>query len=146
MIRLAEDHSLEDLKARLAKLKRLDQISVTWIDASQCSNVSIAGRVADHVVETRIISDGRFLGIQNGNTFDDPHMLILKDCNDYDRGSVQSIPLVLVKEIQAFEKIPLLFKKTNPSGSSATFRVRYPDGVVKVVRITDKTRVNENGF
>ena len=136
---MSEEHSSEDLRAKLAKLKRLDQISVTWIDASQCANVSIVGRMADHVVETRVISDGRFLGIQTGCTFNDPHMLILKDCNDNDRGTVQSIPLVLVKEIQAFGKIPLLFRKTNRS--FATFRVRYPDGVVKIVRITEKTRV-----
>ena len=128
----------ESINAVLQKLKRFDQISVAWIDASQSSNVSIAGKIPNHAVETKVISDGRFLGVQTSDYYKEPHLLVLKDCSDSSRGTVQSIPVVLVKKILVFGKIPLLIKKGSRGGAT-TFRIRYADGVVKTVRIPERS-------
>ena len=139
---LSGSRSQDQIKRIVEKLKRFDQIAVTWLDASQCSNVLIMDKIPNHAVETKVVSDGRYLSIQKGNYYEEPHLLILKDAADDNRGNIQSIPLVLVKEIQVFDKVPLLFKKVLSSkGEHLTFRFRYPDGIVKTVRIPDASKM-----
>jgi hypothetical protein len=131
---------MDSVRAKLAKLNRLDQISVAWIDASQSSNVSISGKIPNHAVETSVISNGRFLGLQEGETFHELHLIILKDSSDRHRGTVQSIPIVLIKQLELFGKLPLLFRKKG-STKSSTFRIRYSDGITKTVKIPERNAI-----
>ncbi len=110
---------------------------MVWIDASQSSNVSIKGEIANHLVETIVTSDGRFLGIQEGTAYHEGHLLIAKDSSDSERGTIQSIPIVLIQEIQTFEKLPLLLKKRS-SREGTLFKIAYPDGATKTVRIIER--------
>lgn len=132
-------NSIDSIRARLSRLKRLDQISVAWIDASQSSNVSIAGKIPNHAVETRVVSTGKFLGLQESDTFHEAHLLILKDSSDHHRGTVQSIPIVLIKQVELFGKMPLLFKKRS---KGTAIRIRYSDGITKTVRITERNALS----
>ncbi|MHB8603383.1 MAG: hypothetical protein ACYC9R_12190 [Nitrosotalea sp.] len=86
----------------ISKLEYMDSVTVVWLDASQSSNVLIPKKGSDfanHTVETRVSSTGRFIKIQKGEAYNDFHILILKDISDQRRGTAQSIPLCLTKQI-----------------------------------------------
>ena len=114
---------------KIGKLSRYDMISVVWVDASQCANVPIDGPLIDNrAVETQVISDGKYFGLQDGREMKETYLLLLKDVAG-SQGTVQSIPLVLVREIYQFGKIQLMLRKSPfEDGSLVT---RYPDGIVK---------------
>lgn len=120
----------KDVLETLGKLSRFDRIGVVWIDASQCSNVTVGGESIDNrAVETIVSSDGKFYGLQDGEGLKETYLLLLKDLAG-SQATVQSIPLVLVREIQRFGKVQLMLPKANPSESESLI-IRYPDGLVK---------------
>ncbi|MHB8565752.1 MAG: hypothetical protein ACYC7D_05490 [Nitrososphaerales archaeon] len=121
----------ESVEACMKKLGRFDRICVIWIDASESSNVPLGDlKVPNHAIETTIRSEGKFFGIQDGPSFSDPHILIMKEMTDQKRGTLESIPLALVKDIQIFDKIPRKTAKT----SEHRHVFRYKDGIVKRLR------------
>ncbi len=123
----------EAVEIRLKKLQVNDHISVSWIDASQSANVPIdkkQPKIPNHAIETIVVSEGKFLRIQDGDSYHDPHLLILKDTADKQKATIQSIPLVLVREIELFGKIQLLQSKPSLSGKNRV-TIHYFDGIVK---------------
>ncbi len=122
------------VKEKIRKLKQFDQISLIWSDASVCANVFIPEdgvKIVNHAVETTVRSEGKFLWIQEGNTFNEPHILLVKDMTDERKATLQSIPLVLVKDVQVFNKVPLLAQKSLGLMSGKSLEIRYRDGIVK---------------
>ncbi len=118
----------EAIADKISKLKKGDNISVLWIDASQCRNVPMKPKLSNHNVETTCMSSGWFYGIQSGEVHHDQFILIVKGSVDGDRISVESVPLCLVKEIDVFKKTELM---SIVNGHKT--RIRYSDGSVKEV-------------
>lgn len=97
-------------------------------------------RLPNHNIETRAISEGRFFGIQKGDTYNDSHILIAQQTIDGKKVTVESIPLVLVKEISTelkfdFGKMPMMaIKEFLPVYFKQTDRgrvMKFRDGSVK---------------
>ena len=130
-----QDQLQNILMEKLKKLNRYDLISVTWVDASQSHNVSVKTKIPNHAVETKVVSEGRFLCIQEGETYTGFYLIMVKDITENERATIQSIPLSLVREVNRFDKIQLM---SRPAARAGTMRIRYDDGIVKVVRIKER--------
>ncbi|MHB1907744.1 MAG: hypothetical protein ACYCQJ_02590 [Nitrososphaerales archaeon] len=122
------------VQEKINRLKRGDSISVVWIDASQ-SHTRIRPSLTNNYVETKCESQGTFLAIQTGNLYLDPFLVLLKNKID-DYVLIESIPLVLVKDIDIFSKKQLM--RINQSERTA---ITYPDGV-KYVRLWQRVGSN----
>lgn len=137
MMHLQEDTEQKtqpDVRAKLQKLKRYDYVTITWVDACQSSNVPIGGKFPNKSVETKVTSEGRYLGLQNGESYNDIFILILKDTIDHERATIQSVPLAITKSIESIEKTQLMHLN-NGGRRSGRMEFRYNDGIVKVVDI-----------
>ena len=132
--KLGTNYWPNSVQDKINKLKKGDNISVVWIDASQ-SHTAIRPVLSNHYVETKCESQGTFLSIQTGNLYLDPFLVLLKNKID-DQIVIESIPLVLVKEIDIFSKTQLM--KINQSERTA---ITYPDGV-KYVRLWQREKRN----
>lgn len=105
-----------------------------WIDASQSQTV-IRPTLTNNYVETKCESQGTFLAIQTGTLYLDPFIILLKNKID-ENIVIESIPLVLIKDIDIFSKKQLM--KINQNEKVA---ITYPDGV-KYVRLWQRVGSN----
>lgn len=94
-------NSLEAVFEDLAKLERGDTVAVCWIDASTSDHVNISKPIPNHNVETRRLNERYiYLGVQFGEEFGDPHLILLRGSLDSEADStITSIPLYLVKKV-----------------------------------------------
>lgn len=130
---MSEEH--DELLGRFAKLNRFDPITITWVDASQSQNVSLKAPVPNHVVETKVTTDGRFLCVQKGEVLGGEYLLLIKDLTEDMRATLQSIPISLVRQINPFSKVQLMSRSKD---RLKAVRIKYPDGIVKTVKIRDR--------
>ena len=119
---------------KLQRLKKYDYVTITWVDACQSANVPLNGKFPNKSIETQVTSEGRYLGLQNGESYNDVFILILKDTIDHERATVQSVPLAITKSIESIEKTQLMHLNHGGNGSTR-IEFRYDDGIVKFVDI-----------
>ena len=119
---------------KLQRLKKYDYVTITWVDACQSANVPLNGKFPNKSIETQVTSEGRYLGLQNGESYNDVFILILKDTIDHERATVQSVPLAITKSIESIEKTQLMHLNHGANGNTR-IEFRYDDGIVKFVDI-----------
>ncbi|MBI2184288.1 MAG: hypothetical protein HYU39_04930 [Thaumarchaeota archaeon] len=115
----------EKISDAVAQLNQGDYVTATWIDASQTRPIRLQGKpLPNHTVETRKTTSGRFITLQRGDTWHDPHLVLGIEKTD-DQWEIISIPLSLVKQLSSAEaKEPL-------KGTPRSAKRRFADGSVK---------------
>ena len=121
-----------NLIEKVKKLNRYDLISVVWMDASQSYNVSVKTKLPNHAIETKVVSEGRFLCLQEGVLYKGMYLILLNDITENECGTIQSIPISLIREVNRFDKTQLI---STPASGTKSLKIHYPDGILKVVNL-----------
>ncbi|MFN3621938.1 MAG: hypothetical protein ACK4TI_03520 [Nitrososphaerales archaeon] len=127
--------SLKAVYEAASKLERGDTVAVCWIDASTSDHVNITKPIPNHNVETKRLNERYiYLGIQAGEEFGDPHIILLKGSLDSEADStITSIPLYLIKKVvKVGGKLPEEARKLAAAPKIRRIRViTFQDGSVK---------------
>jgi hypothetical protein len=118
------------VEAVLKTVRRGDNVTVIWCDASESANVPMRKEIHNHSIESVCTAVGIYYGVKKGKTYSDLHLLIVKDYLDSEKMRVQSIPLSLVKNIQVFKASK---KKLLMSFHKRKIVLHFKDGSVKYI-------------
>jgi len=149
------ERQLEHLAAVFNRCEPGWFIDAEWVDASTSRNVDLAHPpLPNRLVETRKFTRGKFVTVQEGKTWRDPHVVISMERTD-ELSEITVVPLVCIKALEFAESKTSLetVKQLNPVGVNEVRRanavqrgkrlLRFRDGSVKEIGLTMK-KVMEN--
>ena len=135
--------AMRKVEKDLENVKKGDLVRIVWLDASRSTGVNINKLpLPNYRVETRRRDPRIFLGVQKGEVYHDPHIIVADDeIDDESNTTIDSIPIYLVKRIIVYKiKKPLKRQKADKKldilrrlGKGRFWHVKsYRDGSMKL--------------